>query len=95
MGMESAPQERDLKAEYAQATKVELEKYRENKDRMNEDTEEEIPGSKAGGMLNQLSKEGATYDTIGSSPEEIEELFGKEMREAFDANSAEKKQNKL
>lgn len=80
---------RDLKAEYLEGAKQELKGYRENRDLMESgDAPEGTLGLKAGQYLHNVSKEGVTYEQIGSTPEEIEELFGSEMRASFDRNEA-------
>lgn len=80
-------QPRDLKAEYLETTKQELAGYRENRPLMESgDAPEGTLGVKAGQYLQNVAKEGVTYEQIGSTPTEIEELFGKEMRDSFDKN---------
>ena len=86
MGFE---QPRDLKAEYLSETKRELLGYKDNRPLMESgDAPEGTVGIKAGQYLHNVSKQGVTYEQIDSTPAEIEELFGTEMREAFDRNEA-------
>jgi len=80
---------RDLKQEYLEGTKKELEGYRENRALMDSgEAPEGTLGLQAGQYLQNVAKEGVTYEQIGSTPDEIQELFGEEMREAFDKNES-------
>lgn len=78
---------RDLKAEYLNETKRELQGYRDNRPLMESgEASEGTLGLQAGQRLHNVAQEGVTYEQIDSTPAEIEELFGSEMREAFDKN---------
>lgn len=80
-------QPRDLKQEYLDETKRELEGYKENRALMESgEAPEGTLGLKAGQYLQNVAREGTTYEEIGSTPGEIEELFGVDMRAAFDKN---------
>ena len=80
---------RDLKAEYLDETKREFQGYKDNRPLMESgDAPEGTLGLQAGQRLHILSKEGVTYEQIGSTPAEIQELFGEEMRAAFDKNES-------
>lgn len=80
---------RDLKQEYLETAKRELEGYRENRPLMESgDAPEGTLGTHAGQYLQNVAKEGVTYAQIGSTPAEIQELFGAEMRAAFDKNES-------
>jgi hypothetical protein len=84
--METPPNtDRDLSAEYLQTAKQKLEDYRANKVQI--DNGDDVEGSGAGLHLSNVAKEGATYADIGSSAEEIEALFGKDLRDSFDKNN--------
>lgn len=78
---------RDLAQEHLNETIAELAAYKENKAVIDTgEAPEGTLGLQAGQRLAHSAEQGKTYEDIQSTPEEIEALFGPEMRVRFDQN---------